>query len=239
MRFQPKTDEQIEQEQTFGDPFPRGEYDVMVKEAKDDISKTTNNEQIKLMVVITNDDGHRRTAFDYLLEAMPKKLKSFCDACGLQEEYESGSLEAAHCRGQEMRAIVDIEPAKGDYPAKNVIKQYLPRQAAQRTAGGSASAPANGTDWKRMAWDIFLPKWKMHVAACPQDASNRDENFHKAVTGVIPGKAPASFTQADWQKVATAIRVYDPQKGYPGKAPSQKPPFEGDTPVFEEADIPF
>jgi hypothetical protein len=244
MRFAAKSDEEIAKEQNFGDPFPKGEYEVKVVEASDEQSKKTGNEQIHLKVQLFNDDGHRRTAHDYLLEAMSKKLKSFCAAAGLMDEYESGELSAAHCAGQELRAKVDVEPAKDGYDAKNVIREYLPRVAAGRAqpaaqpAQRAAATTSSGNEPRVAAFKQFLVKWNAHLNTHPEDAKNRDEAWLGALAAFYPRKKQEDLTSADWVRIMQAFKVWDPIKGFPGNGASQAPPF-GDEAVFADDSIPF
>lgn len=240
MRFAPKDDETIAKEQNFGEPFPRGEYDVKIVEAADETSKK-GNEQIHLKVQIFNDEGHRRTAHDYLVEAMSKKLKSFCMSAGLQDEYESGELAAIHCAGQELRAKIDVEPAKDGYEAKNVIREYIPRgaprQPAQRTQA-PASAPANGNGQSAMkaAWLNFLARWNA-INPTETDEATRNKGWLKSLNDFFPNCDPRSLGAAEWMRFGAAVRLWDPTKGFPNsKAPA--PPF-AEEPVFDEASIPF
>jgi hypothetical protein len=245
MRFQPKDDETIKREQNFGDPFPKGDYDVAVREAADEKSKKTGNDQIHLTIVIRNDNDERRTAHDYLLEAMSKKLKSFCAAAGLMDEYESGELSAAHCAGQELRAKVDVEPAKDGYDAKNVIREYLPRVSAGRTQPAAQptqpqATGANGSDTARVAaFKQFLVKWNAHLNTHPDDAKNRDEAWLGALAAFYPQKKQEDLTSADWVRIMQAFKVWDPIKGFPGTGASQGPPFAESESHFQDADIPF
>ena len=120
MKFTPKTEEQLLP--------PAGEYTFKVIAASDEISKS-GNEMIKLRVQCYQQGTAVMQIFDYLLEAMPHKLMHFCRYCGLEERYSTGELTADDCIGRTGLCLVAIQPA-GDYPAKNVIKDYLETPSA-------------------------------------------------------------------------------------------------------------
>lgn len=120
MRFAPKNDNELN---NF-DLFPAGEYDFSVIKAEDETSKA-GNEMIKIEIDIYSSAGTKTRVFDYLLEAIAYKLKHFCQAVGLEKEYEEGTLTANMCCNRSGRCLVLIQKDKsGEYPDKNVIKDY-------------------------------------------------------------------------------------------------------------------
>ena len=52
------------------------------------------------------------------------KLRHFCVATGLIDKYEAGDITAHDLDGREGFVQIKIEPAKGDFAAKNVVKDY-------------------------------------------------------------------------------------------------------------------
>jgi hypothetical protein len=136
MQFTPKSEDDVKK------PFeciPEGEYEFEILEAMDAISKvkvdpTTGQEKggqemIKLNLGIWQGEKIICRVFDYLMPSIEYKLRHACDACGLLSRYESGNLQGADFQGRTGRAKVGIDPAKGQYPAKNVIKDYCLRPA--------------------------------------------------------------------------------------------------------------
>lgn len=144
MRTTPKTAKEIAE----AGLWPAGTYDYEVLTAEDTISQK-GAEMIKLKVKIFNDAGQSQTVFDYLLDAMPGKLRHAADAFGLLAEYEAGGFEAIDCEGKTGKCKVAIQIDKsGAYPDKNGIADYIPvvtagsvekktARAAKTIGGGS------------------------------------------------------------------------------------------------------
>ncbi len=124
MDINPKTEKEI-QEMSLA---PANEYDFDVLNAEDSLSKS-GNQMIKITIGLYVAGKVKNRVFDYLLTAMEAKLRHFCDTTGLLSRYESGQLEAADCIGRSGRARISIDPEKGSYPAKNVVKDYVCRAA--------------------------------------------------------------------------------------------------------------
>lgn len=139
MKFTPKTEEEIQKESSKFGPWPNGVYDFEVFEAEDKTSKN-GNDMLVLTLHIFNPDGHRRTVYDYLLENIPHKLKHAAEACGLHRQYTSGSLDKDDFYGKTGRLKLGIQPERDGYPAKNVVRDYLP---AKPVNGAAVSAPVS------------------------------------------------------------------------------------------------
>lgn len=124
MRFLAKT----EQELMAYKLLQEGVYHFTVTNAEECISKN-GNEMIKLTLTIWESDGGSRQLYDYLLEAMPIKLRAFANSTGLLEKYGEGQIDADDCEGKEGYVEIIVEPGKpkGDgtlYPARNSVKNY-------------------------------------------------------------------------------------------------------------------
>jgi len=139
MTFAPKSEKEVSESSCA----PVGEYDFDVLNAEDAISKS-DNPMIKVTIGLYIGDTVKNRIFDYLLPAMEAKLRHFCDTTGLLSRYESGQLEAADCIGRSGRVKIGIEPA-GQYPAKNVVKDYVCRPA-KPLASNSAPNPESEDD---------------------------------------------------------------------------------------------
>jgi hypothetical protein len=110
----------------------KGDYDVEVLEATDEVSKKSGNDMIKLTLAVWVGDKVRCRIFDYLLDALPAKLRHASDTFGLLSKYESGSLRAMDFVGRTGRAKIVIEEDKSNkYPPKNKILDYVCRQTKQ------------------------------------------------------------------------------------------------------------
>jgi hypothetical protein len=122
MRVAPKTAKEIAEDGLW----PAGTYDYEILTAEDTISKK-GADMIKLKVKIFNDEGQTQTIFDYLLDAMPAKLRHAAEAFGLLDEYESGGFDAIECEGRTGKCKVAIQKDKtGAYPDRNGIADYIP-----------------------------------------------------------------------------------------------------------------
>lgn len=122
MKFQPKSKSEIDSDGML----PAGEYDFEIISAEDTISKSSGNEMIKLKVYVFDVEGGKRTIFDYLMPSVAFKLRHAAEACGLEDEYESGSLEALDFEGKTGRCKVNIQKDKsGQYPDRNGIADYI------------------------------------------------------------------------------------------------------------------
>lgn len=117
-KFKPKTEEQLQEEGLL----PGAVYDFTVATAEDAISKA-QNPMIKVKLQIFTDNGHR-FVYDYLLEAMGRKLRNFCKTTGILSAYEKGEFDAPSLEGVSGKVYIEIEPAGKGYPAKNVVVDY-------------------------------------------------------------------------------------------------------------------
>lgn len=145
MRFQPKTEAQLTQEEKDRQEavlLPKGDYDFEIgtgeKDATDEISKkkpdgSGGNEMIhlKLRVYTGRGDGWKFVD-DYLLESMGWKLRHAAEACGLTPLYESGAIMADDFKGKCGKVTLDIQKGKlkddgsGEkYPDRNSVKDYV------------------------------------------------------------------------------------------------------------------
>lgn len=120
MKYTPYTEKQIAEMNVW----PEGFYPFEIKEAEETSSKS-GNDMIKLSVVLFGRDGRSTMVFDYLLDALPQKLRQCAVACGLVSEYEQGNLSGVHFVGKTGHAKVGIEKSKDPaYADKNKIVSY-------------------------------------------------------------------------------------------------------------------
>lgn len=131
MKFQPKTDKELA-EMNLWQP---GNYSFEIIEqanlgqdfirTEDRISKS-GNDMIQLVLIVHNDNGGFRIMRDYLMEAMPHKLKHASETCGLLDKYETGELSAHEFVGKSGTLELKIEKDKsGQYPDKNAVRDYI------------------------------------------------------------------------------------------------------------------
>lgn len=121
MQYQPKTEKQIREELLL----PNGIYDFEVFEAADKVSKG-GNDMIYLKLKVYTPEGNFRFVDDYLLEAMAFKLRHAAVACGLGDQYATGTLLASHFVGKSGQVKLRIDVNKdGKYQDKNAIADYV------------------------------------------------------------------------------------------------------------------
>lgn len=241
MNFQPKREEDLPK---FG-PFPKGDYDAEIIQATDEISKTSGNEQIHLVLRVKNDEGRTRTVHDYLVAAVEFKLRHFCVFNGLTDEYENGTLSAKDCAGAVVRVKLRIEAGKGDYEDKNAVVDYLERKVGQRPTppagqkpGGEGSFPIAARD---KAKKDFLVVWSHFVGEFPAEAPNRDKFWSKAVKSYFEDQDVNRLSPAEWVKFGNAIKTnWDPIDGWknPQLVGANGSPVSEEE-QFKDDDIPF
>lgn len=131
MKFQPKTEKEIAEMNLW----PAGVYSFQIATAADEVSKS-GNEMIKLGLNVYNQEGHSRIIYDYLLEAVPHKLRHLCEACGLLDKYEQGMLYAQDLVDKTGDLKLAIQKDKsGQYADKNSVSDYVVGKS-----GGNAPA---------------------------------------------------------------------------------------------------
>ncbi len=121
MRFNP-----LDESEIFN-LLPEGDYDFQVRNASDTTSKKTGNEMIKLELIVWSKEGKEHVVFDYLLEAMPHKVKHFADSVGIEHKYSAGGYEASDCVNRSGKVKIIKEDGQGSFQAKNSVKDYIPR----------------------------------------------------------------------------------------------------------------
>lgn len=126
---QPKTEEELDMDRLL----PKGTYDFEIVKAEEKTSKK-GHEMIDANLKVYHGEGFQFVR-DFLMEAMPHKLRHFAETVGVLDAYESGSLQASDIVGRSGKVRIDIEPA-GEYPAKNVVKDYGEKKKADVAAKG-------------------------------------------------------------------------------------------------------
>lgn len=151
MRFTPKTENELAQ----ANLLPAGVYQFEVVEAVDKVSKS-GNDMIALLLKVFRDDGDSFVFVnDWIMEKIPYKLAHFCAAAGITEKYESGVLDADDCVGVYGACKVAIEPG-GDFPPKNVVKNYVKPRSERRegkSSGGFEPEPIE----ELLPWEDEIP----------------------------------------------------------------------------------
>ena len=109
--------------------------------ASDEVASKSEKNKGKLMFVVKlnvhgpKSDQHcwDRFAPSWL---SPWKVKHFAATVGLSADYEKGELNGANnaFAGKVGYVNIGIEPAQGNFPAKNVVKDYIVRDAKAKPA---------------------------------------------------------------------------------------------------------
>ena len=148
MRFEPISEEKAA-ETSNSSPFPRGDYDFEVTAAAEGVS-SAGNEQFAVELFIYNQEGKRRKIFDYLGIAanMQWKFRQFCEAIGMIDKYEAGEINDYEMIDRVGRASIGIQNATAEYPARNRVMKYLPREAEVKAAPRPTAAAAAATATK-------------------------------------------------------------------------------------------
>jgi hypothetical protein len=142
-------------------PWRPGDFDFQVYDASEEQS-STGNDMIKLTLHVFNEEGNKRTVFDYLVnsENSQFKIRHFSAAIGLLADYERGELDVNNIVEKTGRLKLRIKPAQGDYPANNAVQDYLPRgeeparavrPASPRPAAAPVRQPARGQPARAVA----------------------------------------------------------------------------------------
>lgn len=126
------------------EPWPVGDYDFEVHDAADDVSDA-GNEQIKLTLYVFNEEGRKRTVFDYLpsSEKSQWKVRHFAEAVGLIRSYEAGELDVNDIVEKTGKLKLGFKKATAQYPANNQVADYIPRgDEAERATRPAPARPA-------------------------------------------------------------------------------------------------
>lgn len=122
----PKTEQEL-----IDTLLPKGRYKFEVLSSQDKISKAGN--QMNEMVLGLHGNNEIGNVKDLLIFSDKnfniRKIKHFCDATGLKDEYEKGQIRD-NFYGLTGEVDIDIEEKKpndtgGFYPEKNIVIDYV------------------------------------------------------------------------------------------------------------------
>jgi hypothetical protein len=136
MKFEPQTAAQMQTARLIPNDT---ECDFEVVTADNKTSKAGNDMiAVKLRVWHGEREAH---VYDYLMATMGFKLLHFCEAAGLTDRYASGGLDASDCHGKTGRAVIGLEPASGNYAAKNTVRDYVGHRETKVVKVGASAPP--------------------------------------------------------------------------------------------------
>lgn len=132
LKFQPKTEEQLNSFENL----PAGEYPFTILESEEVASKSAKNPgklmaKIKLNVHGPNGDRH---VYDYFADWFSEwKLKHFLETTGFGAEYAKGEADPSGGAWRQRQGYVklEVEPAQGNFAAKNVVADYVVKGEAK------------------------------------------------------------------------------------------------------------
>lgn len=132
LTFKPKLEEELN---SFENLLP-GEYPFTVLASKEQASKSEKNKgkimaAVKLNVHGPNGDRH---VYDYFADWFSEwKLKHFLETTGFGKEYAQGTADASNDAWVQRQGYVkvDIEPASGNFAAKNIVVDYVVKGQAK------------------------------------------------------------------------------------------------------------
>src|SRR5262245_2615995 len=121
MRFTPMSEEEAR-------CLPKGEYEAVVSKALDKVSKSSGNEMIELDLTVYGPGGKEKLVRDWLVatDGGQAKIQRFCKAAGQWDAYQAGEVSSHTCLDAHVRVKLGIDEGDGEYPPKNVVKDYLP-----------------------------------------------------------------------------------------------------------------
>jgi len=163
MQFEAKNEHTLKEEMLM-EP---GVYDFTVVKAVDKQSKA-GNDMIELNLQVFLADGTHRYQNDWLMGHSPQmlyKMNHFCQATGLMEKYNNGTLAAIDCQGVSGRVKIGTKSDE-QYGPQNTVKDYIKPEevagapVAMPTAQRPASAP---------------PRSVMHEPKPPQAGASNDD----------------------------------------------------------------
>jgi len=136
MRFSPLSEDELARASLL-EP---GVYPFEVISASEELSKA-GNEMIRVKLNVFGPDGQNVHVFDYLMEKLQYKLRHFCEATGLLQKYEAGTLSEVDCEGKTGFVKIKIDPANGSYSAKNSVQDYVKPGDAPAAPDAAPAAP--------------------------------------------------------------------------------------------------
>lgn len=126
MKVTPRSEEELNAMNLI-DP---GIYNFEIIEAKEGLSKK-GHEMITLKLCVYDSNGREHIVFDYLLDAMPHKMRHFADAMEIIDAYSFGNISASDCEGKSGKCEIIIQKGQmkpdgsGFYADKNSVKDYV------------------------------------------------------------------------------------------------------------------
>lgn len=112
------------------EPLAPGTYDSMLEAVEEQTSKQ-GTQMYKVTYAVYAGQAERKV-WDYIphTEKMVWKLKRIAEAFGVVDDFNTGQFDPSCYVGCGLRLKLAIDPAKGDYSAKNVVRGWEPKPGA-------------------------------------------------------------------------------------------------------------
>jgi len=153
MTFTPKSEAAlVKEDEERNTLWPKGEYDFQVKNYEDAVSKT-GNDMIHLLLKVFHPEGGSQTIHDYLMPQMMHKLRHACEAIGILDQFEAGTLEARDFDGGVGKVMLKVDKAKPNsgYRDKNSVDDYVKPVARPTAPARGAMAGASPAERRERA----------------------------------------------------------------------------------------
>ena len=127
MKFKPLSKDELKNSEVK-DLLPDGEYKFFVLRGNLGESKA-GNQMLTVKIEIFGAKMASHHIYDYLLpehRSMGYKLAQFMESISMGDQYTSGNLEVDTLTGKSGTAQIGTQEASGEWPAKNVVKRYIP-----------------------------------------------------------------------------------------------------------------
>lgn len=132
MKFTPKSEEQIKQDQIRRQEerlLAAGECDFEVIGADEQFNDKNKCDMLVLTLRIWDKNGKEAVQKDWILnnEQFEWKLRHFCHSANLGDDYESGDLSTYSMRGKTGKLMLSVrKDKKGEFADQNSVQDYIP-----------------------------------------------------------------------------------------------------------------
>jgi len=127
MKFNPTADTPSDKPKSdFANILPPGNYAFSILDASDYLC-ASGKDAIKLKLGIDRPDNRgQQWVWHYAMADRPDKILALCTSIGMEDVFNDGEIQPADLIGRRGTCRLKIEQAKGQYPEKNVIAEFLP-----------------------------------------------------------------------------------------------------------------
>jgi hypothetical protein len=120
MKFKPFTEREISDQRLWA----KGDYAFEIIDGKEQVSQA-GNPMFRLKLRVSRPDGTALTITDFVLPILAAKFRACCCACGLLDQYSTGTLCADAFLGRRGRLRLGVEKGENGYADRNIVLYYL------------------------------------------------------------------------------------------------------------------